>query len=453
VRRRRNRNVTATKGTRLMRLSSAKLIVLAITWLAALTVLLAFFLRAGDHHVVIAAGPRAGDSFELAASIARVVEDRYPRMDIAVFETHGSSENVRLLESGLADFATMQADVESDGSVHAVASLYFDAYQLIVAADSDIQGPADLAGHKIAIGPRGSGHYESFWFLIEHYGISPDQLTALPMSARAANFAMRHGQVDAIFRVHAVGNGSIRQLSDEVAVRLIPINQANALAIKHPAVTSGSISQGSYRGNPPLPEQDQPTAMVERFLVARGNLEESVVTEFTRTLFEDRSKLIAQNPLAGFIAAPNTEGRLALPIHKGARRYYDREKPSFWQQNTRIIAPTLYVIVILSSAFFAIRARVQGSRRVRMSHFNLELMDIATEATNLVKREDLLPLRDRLVTMLRGVVVDLDHERVSQAEFEHFSFTWNAVDTLVRDRLLTSNEFGSDYRSDGARDD
>ncbi len=126
--------------------------------------------------------------------------------------------------------------------------------------------------------------------------------------------------------------------------------------------------------------------------------------------------------------------------------------PSFWQQNTRILAPTLYVIVILSSGFFAIRARIQGRRRVRMSHLNLELMDLAEEAANLVKKEDLLPVRDRLVAMLRGVVIDLDYERVSQDDFEHFSFTWNAVDTLIRDRLLTSNESRVDHGGAGAQD-
>jgi TRAP transporter TAXI family solute receptor len=422
-----------------VKILSARILVFAAIWLAALTVILAFFLRVGDHHIVIAAGPRAGDSFELATSIAEVVEERYPRLDIEVFETHGSSENVQLLESGHADFATMQSDVESDGSVHAVASLYFDAYQLIVAEDSEIRSPAHLAGHRVAIGPRGSGHYESFWFLIEHYGVAAEELLALPMSAPAANFAMRRGQVDAIFRVHAVGNESIRQLADQLPIRLIPIDQANALAIKHPAIASGWISQGSYRGSPPLPEKDQPTAMVERFLVARADLDDTVVNDFTRTLFEERSKLIAKNTLAGFIAAPDVDGKLALAIHDGARRYYDREKPSFWQENTRILAPTLYVMVIFSSAVFALRARIRGTRRVRMSHLNLELMDIAEEARGMTKQADLLPLRDRLVNMLRHVVVDLDHDRVSQDEFEHFSFTWNAVDTLVRDRLNTTD--------------
>jgi TRAP transporter TAXI family solute receptor len=403
---------------------------------------------------VIAAGPRGGDSFDLATSIAEVVEARYPRMDIEVFETHGSSENVRLLESGHADFAAIQSDVKSDGSVHAVASLYFDAYQLWVAEDSDIHSPADLAGHKVAIGPRGSGHYESFWFLIEHYGVQPDELLALPMSRGAANFAMRKGQVDAIFRVHAVGNEGIRELTEFLPVRLIPIDQARALAIKHPAVSPGSIARGSYRGYPPLPQQDEPTAEVERFLVARAGLDASVVHDFTRVLFEERSQLIAQNALAGFIADPNSKGKLALPIHEGARRYYDREKPNFWQKNTRILAPTLYVIVISSSAFFAIRSRIQARRRVRMTHFNIDLMDIADLAEKTHQREELLPLRDRLVKMLRAVVVDLDQERVNQNEFEHFSFTWNAVDRLVRDRLSVAGEAAAGPRMPhGVRDE
>lgn len=293
-----------------MNLSTRTSVLLAVIWLIALTTVLVFFLRVGDRHIVIAAGLRIGDSFDLASSIARVLEERHPGTEVEVFETHGSSENVRLLQDGHADFATMQSDVASDGSVHVVASLYFDAYQLVVAEESSIQHPADLVGHRVAIGPRGSGHYESFWFLIDHYGVPRDQLVAMPMSAEAANFAMRHGLVDAIFRVHAVGNEGIRELAHRMPVRIVPIVQAEALSIKHPAVTAGAIARGAYRGYPPIPEDAQPTAMVERFLVARADLDVSLVRDFTRTLFEERAQLISENALAGFIAAPNVDGKL-----------------------------------------------------------------------------------------------------------------------------------------------
>ena len=430
-----------------MRRSLGKVFFVAVLWVGLLTVALLLFSRVSDRRIVIAAGPRAGDSFELAASVARVVAGRHPHLQIEVFETHGSAENVRLLEEGHADFATMQSDVRSDGSVHAVASLYFDAYQLVVGEESDIREPSDLAGHRVAIGPRGSGHFESFWFLIDHYGVDRDDLVALPMSADAANFAMEHGQVDAVFRVHAVGNASIRALAARRDVRLVPIDQAAALAIRDPAISTGSIHRGSYRGHPALPAADQPTAMVERYLVARADLDEAIVHDVTRTLFEERSQLIAENALAGFVAAPDIEGKLALPVHTGAWRYYDREKPSFWQRNARILAPSLYVVVILSSAVFAIRSRLLSARRVRMSQYNLELMDIAEEASHAEKAADLAPLHDRLVRMLRSVVGDLDGDRVSQDEFEHFSFTWEAVDRLVRHRLDRAAESGADPRA------
>jgi hypothetical protein len=41
------------------------------------------------------------------------------------------------------------------------------------------------------------------------------------------------------------------------------------------------------------------------------------------------------------------------------------------------------------------------------------------------------------------VVSDLDHDKVSQEEFEHFSFTWQAVDALVRDQLMMDRLAGA----------
>jgi hypothetical protein len=46
--------------------------------------------------------------------------------------------------------------------------------------------------------------------------------------------------------------------------------------------------------------------------------------------------------------------------------------------------------------------------------------------------------------MLQHIVSDLDHDHVSQEEFEHFSFTWQAVDTVVRDRLSMARSEGDE---------
>ena len=74
-----------------MRIMVGKYVFLGAIWIAALTLALVFFLRIGDRDIAIAAGPRGGDSFALANTIAGVLEASHPRLKIAVFETHGSS--------------------------------------------------------------------------------------------------------------------------------------------------------------------------------------------------------------------------------------------------------------------------------------------------------------------------------------------------------------------------
>ena len=72
-------------------------------------------------------------------------------------------------------------------------------------------------------------------------------------------------------------------------------------------------------------------------------------------------------------------------------------------------------------------------------------MAIANAARDQDKVPALLDHKHQLMDILEEVIGDLDHERVSQGEFEHFSFTWQAVDALLRDRLqlLTMGDFNS----------
>jgi DeoR/GlpR family transcriptional regulator of sugar metabolism len=85
-----------------------------------------------------------------------------------------------------------------------------------------------------------------------------------------------------------------------------------------------------------------------------------------------------------------------------------------------------------------LRSRWQNARRVRMGKFNKRLMGIAQQARATVHEERLQEFKSQLMNMLGEVIEGLDQEKVNQAEFEHFSFTWQAVDALVRDQMMLS---------------
>ena len=80
------------------------------------------------------------------------------------------------------------------------------------------------------------------------------------------------------------------------------------------------------------------------------------------------------------------------------------------------------------------RSRWLRRRRIRMGDCNRRLMTLAEKARQSDNPEELNNINSELVDMLRQLVEDLDEEKVTQDEFEHFSFTWRAADTLVRDR-------------------
>ncbi|MEH6637003.1 MAG: TAXI family TRAP transporter solute-binding subunit [Halioglobus sp.] len=421
--------------------SRIRILLMIILWLVAMVALVLWLGQSRLVRVTVAGGPANSETFALATAIADALNDAELGFQMIVFETGGSRENLRLLDSRRIDMGTIQADTPASDGVLGVTTLYNDAYHLIARDDTGIQSFADLPGHRIAIPPITSGQFNSFWFIADHYGISRDRLNALPMSEDAANFAMERGQVDAVFRVRAPGNAAISELIGDKSLHLVPIDQSEALALKQPAIAPGIIPLGSYRGYPALPKLDLQTAVVNRLLVVRSDMDPNLVYTLTRAIYEQRSKILEASKLAGFIGPLPDDSESVITAHPGARAYYDREKPGFMQENARLVSALLYVIAILSSALFALRSYWQRSRRMRMHTFNQRLMKIAAVARHESGINELLERKHQLMDMLEEVVGDLNREKVSQEEFEHFSFTWQAVDALVRDRMHLSDAF------------
>ena len=415
-------------------------------WFIALAALVLWLGSSRVQRVAIAGGPAGSETLVLTEAIATVLNEKNLGFRLVVFETGGSRQNVKLLEKGRVDLAEIQGDTPASDIVMGVTTLYQDAYHLIARGDTGIGSFAALAGHRVAIPSASSGQFNSFWFLAKHFGVVDELPRALPMSEDAANFAMELGQVDAVFRVRAPGNHTIRELIGDRYLQLVPIEQAEALALKQPAIAAGVIPRGSYRGSPALPELNLDTAVVDRLLVARADLDEGLVYRITKGIYENRSEILDHTLLAGFIGPLPDDSDSVITAHPGARSYFDREKPGIMQQNARLVSAMLYMIAIIFSALLALRTHWVRSRRMRMHDFNRRLMELSSVARSATGVGALHKHKHELMDILEEVIGDLERERVSQDEFEHFSFTWQAVDALVRDRLLLASGIVSDSR-------
>lgn len=413
-----------------------RMVLVLAVWLATAAALVLWLGGRERPELTLAAGSATSETYRLAEAIAEELNEADSKLRVKVFETGGSIENMELLETGQVDLAMTQSNVDLPEEALGIALLYPDAYHLVVRSDANIHHFSDLRGQRVAIPQASSAQHGSFWFVADHYGLTEADFRALPMSSAAANFAMLQGQIDAVFRVRAPGNPAIRELIRSGEIALVPIHQADALHLKQPVLRAGEIPKGSYRGYPPLPLEHLPTAVTDRLLVAHEDLPAEIAYRFTRDIFEARSDLVARFALAGQMAPLGEDADSAIPAHPGARRYFDREKPGLLTQHARLASAMLYLVVIVGSGMIALRARWLRSRRLRMGDFNERLMQIAQSVRDSVDRTLLLEKKNQLMDILGEVVNDLDSDRVSQEEFEHFSFTWQAVDAMVRDQLM-----------------
>ncbi len=379
--------------------------------------------------LIVAAGARTSEGFQLAQAIAEVVNRHHPDLTLEVIETGGSLDNAGLLDQGYADLALFQADAAVTKQARLVAILYPDAYQLIVRRSAEIKGVADLRGKTIALPSSGSAQFTSFWYLAAHYGLIDGDLNGLPMSNRAAEWALITDAVDAAFRVRAPGDVTVRHLVENADITLVPIEQAPAMHLRKSSINPGTIPKGSYRGEPPLPQQDLVTASVDRLLVANADLSRSIVYTIATVLFERRRELSELSTLASQIRLPDTGAGTTLPLHDGAAQYFDREKPGFWSEQADFLRTMLSLMAIFASMFFGFRNWFHSRQKDRADAYNKDLIELFTSARSGEHEPDYY--REQLGDILVRVVDDLDNDRLSSDGFDEFSFTWQAVSQFL----------------------
>lgn len=389
------------------------------------------------YHVRIAASKPSSDSYKLIKAAADVVEKQNSHISFELVPSLGSSQNLKLLKADQVQMAAVQADSKLIDEARLVANLFPDVFQLVARKSSGILDLSDLKGKSLALPLTSSGQYKSFWFLMNHYKLAEGDFEFKSMSSSAAAFALEQGTVDAIFRVRPPGSKSIQSLVDKIPVRLIEIAQAQAMSLKLPSLKAGIIPQGTYQGTPPIPERDIQTASVQRLLVASKYLDAEVVNSFTRVLFEQRKELLEKSPLSSFVQAPDINKGTGIPMHQGAIHYYNRDEPSFLQEQAEPMAFIVTIFAVLFSGFMQLANR---RHKALLKVYNAELGELLKKAEHMTDKEQLQIMADHLNDIFKKITNDRTRGKLTAEDFNFIAFTWQMARDEVNERLLPQDK-------------
>jgi len=297
----------------------------------------------------IGTGSTAGTYFPIGGIIASAISKPPGSRDcaaggscgvpglIAVAQsTAGSVANVRGIADGTLESGLSQADVsfwaykgkglfKKTGAItklRAIANLFPEAVHLVVSRDSGIESVADLRGKRISLDRKGSGTRVDALLILKAYGVRLKDITAEARPVGEAVDLLREGELDGFFMVVGTPSTAVAELANDSLIRLIPISgpKADKLRKNYPFFSADRIAAGTYF-NVPATE----TLSVGAEWLVSADMPEELVYRITRALWDPSTRRLLDNghPKGRLIKIDSALDGLAVPLHPGARRYYE----------------------------------------------------------------------------------------------------------------------------------
>ena len=277
-------------------------------------------------------GGTGGNYYAYGNALAQILEQEMD-LSVDVKATAGSAANLRLLRDDFLQFAIVQSDTLLDArkgtgafqddactDVSAVAGLYTETCQIVVAADSGIETVADLYGKRVSIGEQDSGVMRNAEQILLTAGLNTELIQAENLSFTDSAAAMKAGELDAFFCTAGAPTMAVAELARQMDVRILSLDETAIASMlrMYPNYVRCTIPAGTYAGQ----DADVETVGVKAVLVARNDVSADTVQKVLTVLFDHADQL--QYSTGADTAADLHFATENIPasFHPGAQQYF-----------------------------------------------------------------------------------------------------------------------------------
>jgi hypothetical protein len=283
-------------------------------------------------NLVLATGGTAGTYYPFGGAMAKIWNSKIKDMNVTAQTSGASAENVRLVNKKEVELALVQSDTldfafnateafkEPLKAMNAIAVLYPEVIQVVVAAAGPIKSIADLKGKKVGVGAPGSGTEANFRQLLDAYGMKKEDVNAQFLSFSESAEAYKDKHIDAFIVTAGIPNAGIMDVATQNEIRIlnIPADVAAKLTQKYPFLAAVKVPANTYKGQ----TAEVPTVAVNAVLIAGSSLKEEMVYNLTKALFENQADLAAAHAKGKELNMKTAVTGVSIPFHPGAVKYY-----------------------------------------------------------------------------------------------------------------------------------
>ena len=280
-------------------------------------------------------GGTGGMYYAYGTELAKLVQSD-GKIALDVKNTAGSAANLRLLREKFLDLAIVQSDTLSNAingrgifttqglgfGYAAVAGLYTESCQIVVANDSNINEISDLVGKKVSVGERESGVLQNAEQILMSHGLTFEMLDVNYMSFADAANALENGNIDAFFITAGAPTASIADLAAKKPIKLLSIapDVQNNMMKLYKGYTRCIIPANTYVGQ----AQDVQTIGVKAVLVASTDVSDDKIAFLTEFVLKN-AKNLPHNTANTDLSVKYAVEDIPASFHGGAAQFFDSQ--------------------------------------------------------------------------------------------------------------------------------
>jgi len=281
-------------------------------------------------------GPQGGSWYPLGGAIQGILEKNVPGVTMSVAPGAGIS-NVLGVQTGKADLGFGNASSTYDGvrgadpfkqktdNVCHVATLYFQYFHAVALADSGVKNLGEAKGKALTTQQKGNTGEQMTRDALKVYGLDYGKMSKVNFGSYTDSVSqLKDGHAQVFTLVTTVPASAIMDLASARDIRVIdfPDDKFKAMQQMNRGYDKRIIKAGSY----PKQDKDVQTIGTWTHLIASCKLPESLVYNITRALATNVENLGNVVAAVKGLSVKDMATDLGVPLHPGARKYYQEAK-------------------------------------------------------------------------------------------------------------------------------
>ncbi len=224
----------------------------------------------------------------------------------------GSLDNRIHLMRDAIDVAPMQATAISGERLCVIAPLFYEVLYVVARADTNIRTMQDLRGHRVAIGPEGSGSRATAELVLDAFELSADSV-----ERKIVPWETLHSDDSSDAAMICIGRGSllVSRLLAAGDWRLVPVPGGIEISLAHPTLRPMTIGRAEFP-TAELPPRGVQTVGTTAFIAANKDAPSALVNGILEALYDEPELCI------GLIPRNQAAEWQGLAFHPEARRFF-----------------------------------------------------------------------------------------------------------------------------------